>query len=169
MKISPELQKDLALLEKYDDAYYNKQALISDNAYDLLKDKVYRHLPPDHPRLAKIGHAVCSAWPKEKHTILMGSLEKSSTEDAIREWVEKVYDSLKLKKIAFLLQYKIDGFSGELKYKDGALDKGVTRGDGNVGELITPNMSLFRNIPSIIPINLSNKYLLSMGPGESSE
>jgi NAD-dependent DNA ligase len=64
MKISAELQKKLDQLDSYDDAYYNKEATISDEAYDLFKESVLKQLPPDHPLLDKIGHAPSSGEQK---------------------------------------------------------------------------------------------------------
>ena len=64
MKISSELQKKLDQLDKYDDAYYNKEAIILDDGYDLFKESVLKQLPPDHPRLDKIGHEPSSGGTK---------------------------------------------------------------------------------------------------------
>lgn len=152
MTISEELKKKLDLLDKYDKAYYNEEPLVNDTQYDLLKDYVLRHLPPDHPRLSKIGHDPCSTWPKEEHKIFMGSQNKVSNEEEIRKWIEKVYRIFNRRDIPFILQFKIDGFSLELQYSKGILFKAITRGNGNIGEDITPNARLFRCLPQILPI-----------------
>lgn len=146
------IEEWLKKLDAYDDAYYNKQALIDDAGYDSFKDMVYRHLPPNHPRMSKVGHDVCSAWPKKKHTIAMGSQNKVSSEAAIREWVKKVLVELKLTKSEFVLQHKIDGFSFEASYSSGKLESGLTRGDGYIGENILENARLFRQLPGRLPI-----------------
>ncbi|MBD3261059.1 MAG: DNA ligase (NAD(+)) LigA [Candidatus Altiarchaeales archaeon] len=162
MKISADLQKKIDLLDRYDHAYYNDKPLICDVAYDLLKDSVLRALPPSHPRLAKVGHEVSSAWPKVKHSIFMGSQNKVSTEDAIRAWVKSVEQKLGVKKPLFILQHKIDGFSLEMEYLNGRLKKGVTRGNGIVGEDITPNVKLFRQVPQVLPIQ---RHVTARGEG----
>ena len=64
MKISAELQKKLDQLDQWDDAYYNKEAMVSDDAYDLFKKSVLKQLPPDHPLLDKIGHEPSSGGTK---------------------------------------------------------------------------------------------------------
>jgi DNA ligase (NAD+) len=162
MQLPEDLQKDLEQLDKFDDAYYNGKPIVTDTAYDLFKDKVLRRLPPDHPRLDKVGHEPCSTWPKEKHVILMGSQNKVSTEDGIRAWVKKVCDELGVARPLFILQHKIDGFSLEVRYANSRLEKGVTRGNGLVGENITPNVKMFRQIPTVIPID---KTVVARGEG----
>jgi DNA ligase (NAD+) len=142
----------LKKLDEHDNAYHNNESTISDEGYDAFKDMVFRHLPPDHPRLSKVGHEVCSPWPKKKHTIAMGSQNKVSNENAIREWVKGVVDKLGIAKPEFVLQHKIDGFSLEAGYLNGRLESGLTRGDGNIGENILENVKLFRQLPRIIPI-----------------
>jgi len=149
------LEKQLKKLDEYDNAYYNDEPLISDAAYDLYRDMVYRNLPPDHPRLSKVGHPVCSAWPKEKHIIAMGSQNKVSTELAIRAWVEWAISEIKVTAPKFVLQHKIDGFSLEVQYVDGKIAKAITRGNGLIGENIYDNALLFRQIPKILPIKNS--------------
>lgn len=162
MKISADLQKKIDLLEKYDNAYYNDKPLISDAAYDLLKDSVLRALPPNHPRLAKIGHTVSSAWPKVSHTIFMGSQNKVSNEPDIRAWVKSVEQKLGVKNPLYVLQHKIDGFSLEMEYPKGRLERGVTRGNGVIGEDITPNVKLFRQVPGVLPIQ---QHVTARGEG----
>lgn len=151
MKVSPEIKRRLDLLDKYDDAYYNGKPLLSDAAYDLFKDGVLRQLPPDHPRLSKVGHAPSSGWPKESHDIFMGSQNKVDSEDGIREYVEKTLRLLGVSSTRWVLQYKLDGFSLELKYA-GKINAAVTRGRGDIGENITPNVMLFRGLPNVLPI-----------------
>jgi len=142
----------LKKLDEYENAYYNSEPLIDDAGYDAFKDKVFRNLPPDHPRLSKIGHSVCSSWSKKKHIIAMGSQNKVSSEDEIREWVKKTLAELGFKKLEWVLQHKIDGFSLEICYSDGKLESGLTRGDGYIGENIYENVLLFRQVPLITPI-----------------
>lgn len=142
----------LKKLDEYDHAYYNGHEIIDDASYDTFKDVVYKHLPPDHPRLEKVGHSVCSPWPKKKHTILMGSQNKVSTEQEIINWVKKITVDLNLKKPEWILQNKIDGFSLETCYTDGKIYSSLTRGNGFIGDDILDNAKLFRFLPSYIPI-----------------
>jgi DNA ligase (NAD+) len=152
----------LKKLDEYDNAYYNQQPLIDDAGYDAFKDSVYRRLPPDHPRLSKVGHSVCSPWPKKAHTIAMGSQNKVSSEGAIREWVKKILAELRVPKVEWVLQHKIDGFSLEMCYSGGKLESGLTRGDGHIGENILENVLMFRHVPGIVPID---KSVVTRGEG----
>lgn len=146
------VEEYLKKLDEYDNAYYNDQSIIDDDDYDAFKEKVFKLLPPDHPRLGKVGHAPVSSWPKIKHIIAMGSQNKVSSEDAIKKWVEKVCCELNIKNPEFVLQHKIDGFSLESVYEENKLKQSITRGDGVVGEGIYENARLFRQLPFSIPI-----------------
>jgi DNA ligase (NAD+) len=152
----------LKKLDELDNAYYNEQSLIDDSEYDAFKEKVYKLLPPEHPRLDKVGHEVASSWEKKKHVIAMGSQNKVSSEDAIRNWVKKIRVELGLSNIEFVLQHKIDGFSLENVYNHGKLVASVTRGDGFIGEDINPNAKLFRQLPIEI---LLDKSVVTRGEG----
>jgi DNA ligase (NAD+) len=151
--MSEKLEVLLKRLDELDDAYYNEQQLMGDTEYDAFKERVYKLLPPNHPRWSKVGHGVVSSWPKKKHVIAMGSQNKVSSEGAIREWVKKIIDELGIKDPEFVLQHKIDGFSLEVGYVNGVLESGVTRGDGYIGENIYENTLLFKQLPVKIPIS----------------
>lgn len=150
--LNKKIEDYLKKLDEYDNAYYNNQSIIEDDDYDAFKERVLKLLPPDHPRLAKVGHAPVSSWPKRKHIIAMGSQNKVSSEEAIKIWVEKVLCELGLKKSEFVLQHKIDGFSLEAVFEETILKESVTRGDGVTGEGIYENARLFRQLPCNIPI-----------------
>lgn len=153
MKVSEELQKKIDLKHRYDQAYYNGKPLVTDSVYDLFKDSLYRALPPDHPELDKVGHPPSSDWPKERHEIHMGSQNKLSSEEEITDWLKKRMAETGIDNPPMILQHKIDGFSLEIKYKKGRIQAGITRGDGIVGENVTPNVKLFRYMPCILPID----------------
>lgn len=158
MAITAALKHNIDLLKKWDNAYYNKSdPEVSDQEYDLVKDYVLRELPPDSPELkallTKVGHKVSSGWKKERHVIAMGSQNKVSSIPAIEAWYKDVLAKLNLKSPpGFVLQNKIDGFSIEFLYEKGNLTKCITRGDGVLGELITPNAKKFRHIPHILSV-----------------
>lgn len=162
MKISPELQKRIDLLAKYDKSYYSdNESLIEDSSYDLLKDSVLKSIPPDHPLFSKVGHKTSDAWEKETHKIPMGSQNKVSNESDIRQWVKKVQDKFGAD-TTFVLQHKIDGFSLETIYENAVLQKAVTRGDGVQGENITANAKMFRLLPTKLPVD---KEIVVRGEG----
>jgi DNA ligase (NAD+) len=159
MTLSNDIKEKIKLLERWDDAYYNHDtSVVSDEKYDLVKDYVYRKLPPDSPELKvllqKVGHKTSSGWKKESHTIAMGSQNKVSNTDAIRDWWKAILKDIDEKEPKAVLQHKLDGFSLELKYQSGRLVSAVTRGDGSIGENITGNAIRFRDIPRILPINV---------------
>jgi len=126
------------------EAYYNSgHPIMSDQEYDSLIEMV-KASEPDHPILSKIGHTPSSMWKKASHNMPMGSLEKVNTEEEFRKWASK-YPSQR-----FILEYKLDGLSVSLDYKDGQLVRGVTRGDGLEGEDITPNVLRMRDVVKTI-------------------
>jgi len=153
MNISPELQKKIDLLEKYDKAYYtDNESLIDDSSYDLFKDSVLKSVPPGHFLFSKVGHKASDAWHKEPHRIPMGSQGKVSNEEEIKKWVRGIQGRFG-EDTVFVLQHKIDGFSLESIYEGKELFKTVTRGDGVVGEDVTPNGKMFRWLPTKLSID----------------
>src|SRR5687768_12703281 len=141
------------LLKKYKDAYYNGTPLVTDAAYDALEDEL-RELDPAHAMLASVGApaAAVSAWEKARHAIPMGSLNKAVNEDEFRAWAARC-DELgkkdKLKGITadLFVTEKLDGLSLAVTYDKGKLVDAITRGDGEVGERITPNARRMKGVP----------------------
>lgn len=128
------------------ESYYNRTAEISDEEYDALKDEL-RELNPSHPILSQVGAAVSSEWQDREHNIPMSSLDKVNTIEEFSKWYKKVpkTDS------GFSVQEKLDGISVSLDYENGKLIAGVTRGDGIVGEDITPNVRKMQGVKEILP------------------
>lgn len=158
MSISTQLKEKIRLLRKWDDSYYNKNvSLVSDEKYDLLKDYIFRSLPPDSNELQdllqKVGHKPSSGWKKESHLIAMGSQNKVSNIKAINDWWNGVLRDISVKSPKTILQHKLDGFSLEIKYKKGMLVSAVTRGDGFVGENINQNARKFRDLPGKLALD----------------
>lgn len=158
MSINPQLQEKIDLLNKWDEAYYSNDApLVSDEKYDLVKDYVLKNLPPESTELKellkKIGHTPSTGWSKETHIINMGSQLKVSNQTDIRSWWSSTLAKVGEKNAVSVLEEKMDGFSLEVKYKNGKLSSAVTRGDGSFGENITHNARRFRGLPGILPIS----------------
>ncbi|HOV93466.1 MAG TPA: NAD-dependent DNA ligase LigA [Spirochaetales bacterium] len=124
-----ELEK---LIQENQYLYYNEQPVISDEEFDALWDELAR-LDPTNPLLARIGEDKSEGWPKVQHVMPMGSQSKATTPEAFRAWAAKMPFG------RYLVEYKLDGASLELQYKEGKLEKAVTRGDGTIGDDITPN------------------------------
>lgn len=121
-------------IEAANKAYYNGQAVISDEEYDALKDEL-RDLDPHHYLLFRVGETPSSAWQDRAHNIPMSSLDKVNSMEELVRWAEKMpADTF------FSVQHKLDGISVSLDYEKGLLVAGITRGDGIVGEDITPNV-----------------------------
>ncbi|MBW2456107.1 MAG: NAD-dependent DNA ligase LigA [Deltaproteobacteria bacterium] len=139
-------------LAEYRDKYYAGAPAVSDGVYDALEDEL-RVLAPLHPLLAKIGSPVTSdGWEKARHQIPMGSLNKVTDEPQLGEWLDRCDQILKksgrptLRNDLYVAE-KLDGISVELIYQDGTFVAGITRGDGEIGERITPNVARMRGVP----------------------
>ena len=137
-----------AQLNEASRAYYDDASEIMTNyEYDELYDELLRleaesgYVPEDSPS-QNVGYTVQSELPKERHARRMLSLDKTKDRKALRSW---------LGDREALLSWKLDGLTVVLTYEEGKLAKAVTRGNGDVGEVITPNARVFRNVPRTIP------------------
>lgn len=89
-----------------------------------------------------VGYEVLSELPKERHERPMLSLDKTKDVARLREFLGEQ---------TAMISWKLDGLTIVLTYRDGALEKAVTRGNGEVGEVVTNNARVFKNIPLTIP------------------
>ncbi len=116
---------------RYQKSYYNGEAEIDDSEFDKLWDEL-KSLDPDNPILHKVG-ADSGNFEKAKHVMPMGSQEKASNPEEFLSWAAKhSYPE-------YLVEYKLDGASLELQYRNGRLVQAVTRGNGDIGDVITSN------------------------------
>lgn len=146
-------------LEKANHNYYDLDApTLEDDEYDALMREL-RGLEQEFPELLtedspsqRVGGTAQSTFAKVRHEVQMGSLQDVFSEDDVREFVERVQ---KEGADEFTVEPKIDGLSVSLEYRDGVLTLGSTRGDGFIGEDITPNLKTIRTIPLNIPEKLS--------------
>jgi DNA ligase (NAD+) len=119
------------LIIRYQKSYYNGEGEISDAEFDKLWDEL-KLLNPDDELLRRIG-TDSGNFIKIRHIMPMGSQDKASNPEQFLTWAEKhSYDE-------YLVEYKLDGASLELQYKNGCLVRAVTRGDGIIGDDITAN------------------------------
>jgi len=105
------------------DHYYNGQPIMPDNEFDALWDKLKKE-NPGSILFKKVGEDSSSNFNKAEHVIFMNSQEKVNNEKDFEKWWEKRVTA------SAIVQYKLDGISIELQYKNGNLYKAVTRGDG---------------------------------------
>lgn len=90
----------------------------------------------------RAGYEVVSELPKEQHELPMLSLDKTKEVETLKEWLGEKEG---------ILSWKMDGLTVVLTYRDGELLKAVTRGNGEVGEVVTNNAKVFQNVPLQIP------------------
>ncbi|MBR4753647.1 MAG: NAD-dependent DNA ligase LigA [Lachnospiraceae bacterium] len=139
------------LVDKLNEAsriyYQGTDELMSNFEYDKLYDELVALeketgiVLADSPTI-HVGYEVVSNLPKERHEKPMLSLDKTKDVATLRDFI---------KGQKTILSWKMDGLTIVLTYRDGELFKGVTRGNGEVGEVITPNVKVFKNVPLRIP------------------
>ena len=140
-----ERMKELvSLLNKASRAYYQEaQEIMSNYEYDRLYDEL-KDLEDElgitlsNSPTVNVGYEVVSELPKERHESPMLSLDKTKEVEELKDFVgdQKV-----------LMSWKMDGLTVVLTYRDGKLYKAVTRGNGEVGEVITNYAKVFKNVP----------------------
>ena len=145
------LQRMKELVEKLDQAakayYQEDREIMSNQEYDDLYDQLEQleketgTVLTNSPTI-RVGYEAVNELPKEEHPSPMLSLDKTKDREVLRNFI----GSHKC-----LLSWKLDGLTIVLTYENGELAKAVTRGNGVVGEVITNNARVFKNIPLRIP------------------
>jgi DNA ligase (NAD+) len=126
---------------------------ISDAGFDALMNELKR-LEAEHPQLItpdsptqRVGGKPREGFVKAKHSSPMLSLDNAYSEDELRDWERRVHELSGQTDLEYMCELKLDGMSLALVYRDGRLERGITRGDGNVGEDVTLNVRTVRSIP----------------------
>ena len=159
-KIQLNYSNKIKLFKKLNKFYYEKsQPMVDDRDYDQLKKDIlelenkYEYLNSDFSPSKTIGYKPSKNFKKILHRVPMLSLSNAFTKDDLINFEKKILNFLS-KKNNFKLNYsaepKIDGISASLTYKDGKLEKGLSRGDGKEGEDITENLKTINDIPKKI-------------------
>ena len=152
-----DIKRHAALAEeirRHDHAYYVlAEPTISDQDYD----RLYRELldlEEAHPALAgagspsqRVGGKPVSEFPEHRHTVPMMSLDNTYSFDELAEFLARVERLLPEAELDWTIEPKIDGLAVSLRYENGVLAVGATRGDGVSGDDITSNLKTIRSIP----------------------
>lgn len=135
------------------------QPVISDYEYDM-QIKRLRELEARHPEMItadsptqRAGAAVLDRFQKVKHPAPILSLANAFSNEDLAAWYDRIVKlDPKVAKSGFVLEPKIDGLTVVLRYENGVLVQGATRGDGEVGEDVTANVRTIKSIPLKIPV-----------------
>lgn len=144
------IKEKIELLNKAAKAYYvDGVEIMSNFEYDKIYDELLELEKETGVVLAgsptqQVGYEVLSELPKEAHPEPMLSLDKTKSREDLADWLGDHKG---------LLSWKLDGLTVVLTYEGGTLSKAVTRGNGTIGEVITPNAKTFVNLPLRIPFD----------------
>lgn len=154
-----ELRKQI---EYHSNRYYNDDSPeIEDFEYDMLmrelqslEEKYPEYNTPDSPT-QRVGGKADNTFESVTHTVRMESLQDAFSHNELRDFSRRVNETIE--NCQYVVEPKIDGLSVSLEYRNGVFFRGSTRGDGNVGEDVTANLKVIRNIP--LKLNEPLEYL----------
>lgn len=161
-----EIEKKIEELRKtlryHSDRYYNDDAPeIEDYEYDMmmrelkeLEEKYPEYDAPDSPT-KKVGGVADNSFESVAHSVRMESLQDAFSKDELREFSNRVEDTVS--DVNYVVEPKIYGLSVSLEYRDGVFLRGSTRGNGDVGEDVSGNLRVIHNIP--LKLNKSIPYI----------
>ena len=154
--------KDLS--RKYNEHYYEKnESLVTDYEYDMLL-KEMESIEKEYPELKdtvsvteKVGGRASGKFSKVVHKVPMLSLSNTYNIGEIEDFDKRIKKVIgEDQKIEYVLELKLDGLSISIQYENGRLVRGITRGDGEIGEDVTENIMQIDSIPQILkePVTL---------------
>src|ERR1700691_6214004 len=133
--------------------YLNDDPQISDAKFDKLMNRL-KALEAENPKLAtpdsptkRVGGIAREGLQQFRHKTPMISLDNAFSFDDLANFDRRVRELTGREKVEYVTEHKFDGLSMSLIYEKGTLVRGVTRGDGNTGEDVTPNVRTIRSIP----------------------
>ncbi len=153
------------LIEKINDLNYHYYTLdtpkLSDKEYDELYDELLKledktGLIYDYSPSQRVGGEIVDKFEKHNHLGRLWSLDKSQNEVELVDWDNRVKRLVKdynensdekLPSLEYIMEYKFDGLTINLTYRDGELVQGATRGNGSIGEGILPQLKTIKSIP----------------------
>ena len=155
--IVAQMRQLIQVLAQHNHAYYvMDQPSIEDSEYDQLfhqlksLEQQYPDLiQPDSP-VSRVGGKPLSKFENITHTVPMLSLGNVFNQDDLIAFARRIEERLPNQKIEYDVELKFDGLAISLWYENGILIRGVTRGDGETGEVITQNVKTIRNLPKVL-------------------
>ncbi|MGI9103259.1 MAG: NAD-dependent DNA ligase LigA [Terriglobales bacterium] len=136
--------------------YVLDQPEISDAEFDRLINEL-KKLEAEHPELItpdsptqRVGGKPREGFVKVAHSSPMLSLDNAYNEQELRDWERRVHELTGQNAVDYVCELKMDGLSMALRYEDGRFLRGVTRGDGSVGEDVTENVRTIRSVPLVV-------------------
>ena len=149
-----EHEKVASEIRRHDHLYYvEARPSISDLEYDRLYRQLIE-LEEEHPELRtadsptqRVGGEPVKSFHPEKHRVPMLSLDNTYSQGEVRSFVKRVQKLLPDETLTWILEPKVDGLAVNLRYEDGVLAVGATRGDGTTGDDITSNLKTIRSVP----------------------
>ena len=146
--------KLLEEVRRHDRLYYvEARPEISDAAYDRLYREL-QDLEKAHPELIdensptkKVGGTPLDSFRTVRHAVPMQSLNNTYSEEELGEFLDRVAKNLHGQSAEFAIEPKVDGVAVSVRYENGRLVQGLTRGDGEKGDDITENLKTIRNLP----------------------
>ncbi len=141
-------------LNRYNYEYHVlDQPTVSDYEYDQkmkqlkdLEEQFPEFITADSPSV-RVGGQPLDAFEKVQHTIPMLSLGNAFNETDLKEFDRRVREGASVEKLSYVCELKIYGLAISLRYRDGLMERGATRGDGRTGENITQNLKTIKSIP----------------------
>ncbi|QEH37538.1 DNA ligase [Aquisphaera giovannonii] len=157
-KVESEIRHLRDELNRHNRLYYEEAAPeISDREYDRLMERL-AELEAEHPELVtadsptqRVGGAPLTEFRTVTHAVPMLSIDNTYNYDEVREWDGRVRRGLNLgEPVKYVVELKVDGVACSLRYEEGKLVLGATRGDGERGDDITANLKTVREIPLVL-------------------
>jgi DNA ligase (NAD+) len=153
-------------IRRHEHLYYVlDQPEISDTEFDK-RMRELKDLEAEHPELLtvdsptqRVGGKPRDGFIKVGHSSPMLSLDNTYNEEELRNWERRVHELTGRKDMDYVCELKLDGMSLALIYQDGRLARGITRGDGSVGEDVTANVRTVRSVP----LSISKETLKKAG------
>jgi len=141
-------------VRRHDRLYYvEARPEISDAAYDRLYrelqdlEKAYPDLADENSPTKKVGGTPLESFRHVAHAVPMQSLNNTYSEEELGEFLDRVAKNLHGQAAEFAIEPKVDGVAVSVRYEQGRLVQGLTRGDGEKGDDITENLKTIRNLP----------------------